>query len=78
MEVYPRESYKQFDNWLPDETVEAFARTSWASRPLTTPVGGASDLDVLATIARPVVCLRPVRWYKGLPRRSSIRNAWTW
>ena len=71
MEVYAGEkSFKQFDTWLPDETVEAF-RTYYVGLkgPLTTPVGGGiRSLNVaLRQLLDLYVCLRPVRWYNGVP-----------
>jgi isocitrate dehydrogenase len=70
-EVYAGEkSFKQFNTWLPDETVEAF-RTYYVGikGPLTTPVGGGiRSLNVaLRQLLDLYVCLRPVRWYKGVP-----------
>ena len=70
-EVYAGEkSFKQFNNWLPDETVEAF-RTYYVGikGPLTTPVGGGiRSLNVaLRQLLDLFVCLRPVRWYRGVP-----------
>jgi isocitrate dehydrogenase len=75
-EVYAGEkSFKQFDNWLPDATVEAF-RTYYVGikGPLTTPVGGGiRSLNVaLRQLLDLYVCLRPVRWYKGVP--SPVRH----
>jgi isocitrate dehydrogenase len=75
-EVYAGEkSFKQFNNWLPDETVEAF-RTYYVGikGPLTTPVGGGiRSLNVaLRQLLDLFVCLRPVRWYKGVP--SPVRH----
>src|SRR6202035_2024123 len=71
MEVYPGEkSFKQFDNWLPDETVEAFRTYLVGIKgPLTTPVGGGiRSLNVaLRQMLDLFVCLRPVRWYRGVP-----------
>lgn len=71
MEVFAGEkSFKLFDNWLPDETVEAF-RTHLVGikGPLTTPIGGGiRSLNVaLRQLLDLFVCLRPVRWYKGVP-----------
>jgi len=71
MEVYAGEkSFKQFDSWLPDDTIEAF-RTYYVGikGPLTTPVGGGiRSLNVaLRQLLDLYVCLRPVRWYKGVP-----------
>jgi isocitrate dehydrogenase len=75
-EVYAGEkSFKQFNNWLPDATVEAF-RTYYVGikGPLTTPVGGGiRSLNVaLRQLLDLYVCLRPVRWYKGVP--SPVRH----
>jgi len=71
MEVYAGEkSFKQFENWLPDDTVEAFrAYYVGIKGPLTTPVGGGiRSLNVaLRQLLDLFVCLRPVRWYKGVP-----------
>ena len=76
MEVYAGEkSFKQFDTWLPDETVEAFRTYLVGIKgPLTTPVGGGiRSLNVaLRQMLDLFVCLRPVRWYKGVP--SPIRH----
>ena len=70
-EVYAGEkSFKQFNNWLPDETVDAFRRYLVGIKgPLTTPVGGGiRSLNVaLRQMLDLFVCLRPVRWYKGVP-----------
>ncbi|HEV2311017.1 MAG TPA: NADP-dependent isocitrate dehydrogenase [Acidimicrobiia bacterium] len=57
-------------SWLPDETVEAFRdRLIGIKGPLTTPVGGGiRSLNVaLRQILDLYVCLRPVRWYPGVP-----------
>jgi isocitrate dehydrogenase len=71
MEVYAGEkAKKQFDNWLPDETVEAFRKYFVGIKgPLTTPVGGGiRSLNVaLRQMLDLFVCLRPVRWFKGVP-----------
>ena len=71
MEVYAGEkSFKQFQNWLPDDTIEAFrAYYVGIKGPLTTPVGGGiRSLNVaLRQLLDLFVCLRPVRWYKGVP-----------
>ncbi len=71
MEVYAGEkSYKQFDNWLPDDTIEAFREYYVGIKgPLTTPVGGGiRSLNVaLRQLLDLYVCLRPVRWYRGVP-----------
>jgi isocitrate dehydrogenase len=76
MEVYAGEkSFKQFNNWLPDDTVEAFRRYLVGIKgPLTTPVGGGiRSLNVaLRQLLDLFVCLRPVRWYNGVP--SPVRH----
>jgi isocitrate dehydrogenase len=76
MEVYAGEkSFTQFNNWLPDETVEAFNTYLVGIKgPLTTPVGGGiRSLNVaLRQLLDLYVCLRPVRWYKGVP--SPVKN----
>src|SRR5438034_10067639 len=70
-EVYAGEtSFKQFNSWLPDETVEAFRTYLVGIKgPLTTPVrGGIRSLNVaLRQMLDLFVCLRPVRWFKGVP-----------
>jgi len=70
-EVYAGEkAFKQFNNWLPDETVEAFRQYYVGIKgPLTTPVGGGiRSLNVaLRQLLDLFVCLRPVRWYRGVP-----------
>ncbi len=64
---------KAFDatgNWLPDETLEAFKEYLVGIKgPLTTPVGGGiRSLNVaLRQILDLYVCLRPVRWFQGVP-----------
>ncbi|MCE2390351.1 MAG: NADP-dependent isocitrate dehydrogenase [Proteobacteria bacterium] len=64
---------KAFDatgEWLPDETVQAFRDLLVGIKgPLTTPVGGGiRSLNVaLRQILDLYVCLRPVRWYEGVP-----------
>jgi isocitrate dehydrogenase len=63
-------SYKQFDNWLPDDTIEAFREYYVGIKgPLTTPIGGGiRSLNVaLRQLLDLFVCLRPVRWYNGVP-----------
>jgi isocitrate dehydrogenase len=71
MEVFAGEkSFKQFNNWLPDETVDAFRTYLVGIKgPLTTPVGGGiRSLNVaLRQLLDLYVCLRPVRWYRGVP-----------
>jgi isocitrate dehydrogenase len=70
-EVYAGEKSKdRFDDWLPDDTLAAIDRYLVAIKgPLTTPVGGGfrslnvtlrQRLDLFA-------CVRPVRWFTGVP-----------
>ena len=70
-EVYAGEkSFKQFNTWLPDDTIEAFREYYVGIKgPLTTPVGGGiRSLNVaLRQLLDLYVCLRPVRWYRGVP-----------
>src|SRR5512142_1874570 len=70
-EVYAGEkAYNQFNNWLPDETIEGFKKYLIGIKgPLTTPVGGGiRSLNVaLRQMLDLYVCLRPVRWFKGVP-----------
>src|SRR6266702_3290719 len=57
-------------SWLPDDTVEAFREYLVGIKgPLTTPVGGGiRSLNVaLRQMLDLYVCLRPVRWFKGVP-----------
>jgi isocitrate dehydrogenase len=64
---------KAFDNvgsWLPDETVATFADYLIGIKgPLTTPIGGGiRSLNVaLRQLLDLYVCLRPVRWFEGVP-----------
>jgi isocitrate dehydrogenase len=71
MEVYAGEkAFTKFNNWLPDETVEAFKEYIIGIKgPLTTPIGGGiRSLNVaLRQMLDLYVCLRPVRWFKGVP-----------
>lgn len=71
MEVYAGEkAFNAFNTWLPEETIRAFREFIVGIKgPLTTPVGGGirslnvalrKELDLYA-------CVRPVRWFHGLP-----------
>ena len=70
-----QKAYDETGDWLPDETIEAFrSHLVGIKGPLTTPVGGGirslnvalrQSLDLYA-------CLRPVRWFKGVP--SPVRH----
>ena len=63
-------AFTETGSWMPDETLAAFKEYLVGIKgPLTTPVGGGirslnvalrQDLDLYA-------CLRPVRWFKGVP-----------
>jgi isocitrate dehydrogenase len=70
-EVYAGEKSKTlFDSWLPDETLEAFKTYFVGIKgPLTTPVGGGiRSLNVaIRQMLDLYVCLRPVRYFKGVP-----------
>src|SRR5207249_9920244 len=76
MEVFAgEESFKKFNNWLPDDTVEAFKEFLVGIKgPLTTPIGGGMrSLNVaLRQLLDLYVCLRPVRWFRGVP--SPVRT----
>ncbi|WP_459744923.1 NADP-dependent isocitrate dehydrogenase, partial [Pseudomonas sp. 3A(2025)] len=73
MEVYAGEKATQVygpDTWLPDETLDAVSRYVVSIKgPLTTPVGGGiRSLNVaLRQQLDLYVCLRPVRWFAGVP-----------
>ena len=70
-EVFAGQAAKdKFDEWLPDDTVEAFREYLIGIKgPLTTPVGGGiSSLNVaLRQMLDLFVCLRPVQYFKGVP-----------
>ena len=70
-EVFAGQAAKdKFDNWLPDDTVEAFREYLVGIKgPLTTPVGGGiRSLNVaLRQMLDLFVCLRPVQYFKGVP-----------
>ena len=76
MEVLAGEkAFKQTKNWLPDETIEGFRTYLVGIKgPLTTPVGGGiRSLNVaLRQLLDLYVCLRPVRYFKGVP--SPVKN----
>ena len=71
LEVYAGEkAFKKFNNWLPDETIEKCQEYLVSIKgPLTTPIGGGMrSLNVaLRQLLDLYVCLRPVRWFKGVP-----------
>ena len=70
-EVYAGEkAFQKFNSWLPDETVEGFRKYLVGIKgPLTTPIGGGiRSLNVaLRQLLDLYVCLRPVRWFQGVP-----------
>jgi isocitrate dehydrogenase len=70
-EVFAGETAKKrFDNWLPDDTVEAFKEYLVGIKgPLTTPIGGGiRSLNVaLRQMLDLYVCLRPVQYFQGVP-----------
>ena len=76
MEVYAGQKANDLLNtWLPDETVEACREYLVSIKgPLTTPIGGGiRSLNVaLRQMLDLYVCLRPVRWFKGVP--SPVKN----
>lgn len=76
MEIYAgQKSYDLFDSWLPDESVQACRDYLVSIKgPLTTPIGGGiRSLNVaLRQLLDLYVCLRPVRWFDGVP--SPVRN----
>jgi isocitrate dehydrogenase len=76
METYAGEkAFRLFGTWLPDETVAAFREYLVGIKgPLTTPIGGGiRSLNVaLRQLLDLYVCLRPVRWFQGVP--SPVRH----
>jgi len=76
MEVYAgQKSNGLYNTWLPEETVTACREYLVSIKgPLTTPIGGGiRSLNVaLRQMLDLYVCLRPVRWFKGVP--SPVRN----
>ncbi|HRQ64181.1 MAG TPA: NADP-dependent isocitrate dehydrogenase [Xanthomonadaceae bacterium] len=76
MEVYAGEkSHNRFGDWLPEATVEACREYLVSIKgPLTTPVGGGiRSLNVaLRQMLDLYTCLRPVRWFNGVP--SPVRD----
>jgi isocitrate dehydrogenase len=71
MEIYAGEkANKLFNTWLPDETVAACRDYLVSIKgPLTTPIGGGiRSLNVaLRQMLDLYACVRPVRWFKGVP-----------
>ncbi|MGI9078927.1 MAG: isocitrate dehydrogenase (NADP(+)) [Gemmatimonadaceae bacterium] len=82
MEVFAGEkSFKQFNDWLPQETVDALQEFRVSIKgPLTTPVGGGiRSLNVtLRQVLDLYACIRPVRYFEGIgapvrePRKLDI------
>lgn len=76
LEVYAGEkANKLMHTWLPDETVAACREYLISIKgPLTTPVGGGiRSLNVaLRQLLDLYACVRPVRWFKGVP--SPVKN----
>lgn len=76
MEVYAgQKSFDLAGSWLPDETIAACREYLVSIKgPLTTPIGGGiRSLNVaLRQLLDLYVCLRPVRWFTGVP--SPVRN----
>jgi isocitrate dehydrogenase len=70
-----QKAFDQTGSWLPDETVETFKEYLIGIKgPLTTPVGGGiRSLNVaLRQILDLYACVRPVRWFQGVP--SPVRH----
>jgi isocitrate dehydrogenase len=76
MEIYAgQKSYDLYNSWLPDQTVDACRDYLVSIKgPLTTPIGGGiRSLNVaLRQLLDLYVCLRPVRWFNGVP--SPVRD----
>ena len=76
LEVYAGgKANKLLNTWLPDETVDACRDYLVSIKgPLTTPIGGGiRSLNVaLRQLLDMYVCLRPVRWFQGVP--SPVKN----
>ena len=76
LEVYAgQKAFDKFNNWLPDETIQSCKKYMVSIKgPLTTPIGGGiRSLNVALRQALDLyVCLRPVKWFQGVP--SPVRN----
>ena len=76
MEIYAgQKAYDRFSSWLPEATIDACRDYLVSIKgPLTTPIGGGiRSLNVaLRQILDLYVCLRPVRWFTGVP--SPVRD----
>jgi isocitrate dehydrogenase len=70
-EVYAgQKSFDKYQDWLPEDTLTALRHYLVSIKgPLTTPIGGGiRSLNVaLRQMLDLYVCLRPVRWFKGVP-----------
>jgi isocitrate dehydrogenase len=74
-------AFEKLNNWLPDDTVEAFRMFLVGIKgPLTTPVGGGiRSLNVaLRQMLDLYVCLRPVRYFTGVPSPVKHPEKSTW
>jgi len=70
-----QKAFDETGSWLPEETVDTFRDYLIGIKgPLTTPVGGGiRSLNVaLRQVLDLYVCLRPVRWFQGVP--SPVRH----
>ncbi len=70
-----QKAFDETGNWLPDETIDSFREHLIGIKgPLTTPVGGGiRSLNVaIRQILDLYVCLRPVRWFQGVP--APVKN----
>jgi len=71
LEVYAGEkAFNKFQNWLPEETLTTLKKYLVSIKgPLTTPIGGGiRSLNVALRQSLDLyVCLRPVRWFQGVP-----------
>ena len=70
-----QKAFDETGSWLPDETVDTFrSHLIGIKGPLTTPIGGGiRSLNVaLRQLLDLYVCLRPVRWFQGVP--SPVRH----
>src|SRR6201995_1300165 len=76
LEIYAGEkSYREFKEWLPQDSVDAIQDFRIAIKgPLTTPVGGGiRSLNVtLRQLLDLYACVRPVRYFEGVP--SPVKN----
>ena len=76
LEIYAgQKAFDKSNNWLPDETVQSCKEFLVSIKgPLTTPIGGGMrSLNVaLRQLLDLYVCLRPVRWFNGVP--SPVRR----